>query len=197
MRDRRGSTSLRVLERALLIVGALSAGWYAWTIVETHGHQEEARQALARVIVEQPRAAAVAATPLRAAADSRVLGQIDVPRLRLSAIVVNTDDDDALGFAVGYLPDSPLPWESGNSVFAAHRDGLFRPLRSIRAGDEIALTTRHGSLQYRVRRTLVVGPRDVWVLGAVPHVDLTLVTCFPFSWVGRAPERFIVQAEKK
>jgi sortase A len=82
-------------------------------------------------------------------------------------------------------------------VFAAHRDGLFRPLRSIRAGDEIALTTRHGSLQYRVRRTLVVGPRDVWVLGAVPHVDLTLVTCFPFSWVGRAPERFIVQAEKK
>jgi sortase A len=109
---------------------------------------------------------------------------------------VNTDDDEALSFAVAHLPETPAPWGRGNSVFTAHRDGLFRPLRGIRAGDEIALTTRHGSLRYRVRRTLVVGPHNVWVLGALPDVDLTLITCFPFAWVGHAPERFVVQAER-
>jgi sortase A len=194
MRGRRVSAALRMLEGALLVVGAGSVGWYAWTTVEIHRLQNEARQAFERIAIEPPRQPISELTP--AAADSRVLGQIDIPSIRLSAAVVNTDDDEALGFAVAHLPDTPPPWARGNSVFAAHRDGLFRPLRDIRAGDEIALTTRRGSLQYRVRRTLVVGPHDVWVLGALPHVDLTLITCFPFTWVGHAPERLIVQAEK-
>ena len=183
-----------MLEWALLVVGAGSASWYAWTTFENHRLQNEARQALERIAPEPARQPIGELTP--AAADSRVLGQLDIPSIRLSAVVLNADDDEALGFAVAYLPDTPPPWALGNSVMAAHRDGLFRPLRNIRAGDEIALTTRRGNLQYRVRRTLVVGPRDVWVLGALPHVDLTLITCFPFTWVGHAPERFVVQAEK-
>jgi sortase A len=193
MRRSRTSLSLRVLEWTLLVVGAASGGWYAWTTVEIHRQEREARQALEQIVVPPPADAAVSWTPVT---DSRVLGQIDIPSVRVSAVVLNTDDDDALGFAVGYLPDTPPPWAPGNSVLAAHRDGLFRPLRNIRAGDAIALTTKRGSLQYRVRRTLIVGPHDVWVLGAVPHVDLTLITCFPFTWVGHAPERFVVQAEK-
>jgi sortase A len=194
MRGSRVSTALRMLESALLVVGAGSAGWYAWTTLEIHQLQNEARQALEPMALEPPRHPSSDLTPVTL--DSRVLGQMDIPSIRLSAVVVNADDDESLGFAVAHLSDTPPPWAWGNSVFAAHRDGLFRPLRNLRAGDEIALTTRRGSLQYRVRRTLVVGPRDVWVLGAVPHVDLTLITCFPFTWVGHAPERFIVQAEK-
>jgi sortase A len=194
MRGSRVSTALRMLEWALLVVGAGSASWYAWTTFENHRLQNEARQALERIAPEPPRHPISELTP--PAAGSRVLGQIDIPGIRLSAVVINADDDEALGFAVAYLPDTPPPWASGNSVLAAHRDGLFRPLMNIRTGDEIALTTRRGNLQYRVRRTLVVGPRDVWVLGALPHVDLTLITCFPFTWVGHAPGRFVVQAEK-
>jgi sortase A len=182
-----------MLEWALLVLAAGSVAWYGWTTFQIHRLQNEALQAL-QIVIDPPRHPVSELTP--AAADSRVLGQIDIPSIRLSAVVVNTDDDEALGFAVAYLPDTPPPWAPGNSVFAAHRDGLFRPLRNLRRGDEITLTTRRGSLQYRVGRTLVVEPHDVWVLGALPHVDLTLITCFPFTWVGHAPERFIVQAEK-
>ncbi len=97
---------------------------------------------------------------------------------------------------MGYLPDTPLPWKPGNSAFAAHRDRLFRPLERIRVGDDIRLSTIHGDFQYKVTRSLVVNPKDLWVLDPSPDADLTLITCFPFEYVGRAPKRFIVQARK-
>ncbi len=97
---------------------------------------------------------------------------------------------------MGYLPDTPLPWQPGNSALAAHRDRLFRPLERIRVGDDIWLSTEHGDLQYEVSRTLIVNPNDVWVLNPSPDANLTLITCFPFSYVGHAPKRFIVQAKK-
>jgi sortase A len=106
------------------------------------------------------------------------------------------DADDVLEYAIGYLPDTPPPWRPGNSVLAAHRDGVFRPLQDIRIGDDIRLTTQHGDFLYRVRRTLIVDPGDVWVLDPIPRVSLTLITCYPFVYVGHAPRRFIVQAEK-
>jgi sortase A len=106
------------------------------------------------------------------------------------------DDENVLDASVGYLPDTPLPWTSGNSAFAAHRDRLFRPLKDIRTGDAIRLSTPHGELNYRVLKTMIVKPKDVWVLGPLPSVDLTLITCYPFYYVGSAPNRFVVQAEK-
>lgn len=75
-------------------------------------------------------------------------------------------------------------------------DSFFRPLQEIRIGDDIRLSTSHGEFWYRVRRALVVDPEDVWVLDSLPRVNLTLITCFPFSYVGHAPRRFVVQAEK-
>jgi sortase A len=191
-------TALRALESILVVSGIACVGWYGWTAGAARRHQAEARRTLASIVVAPAGATAPAfrlsaeSTPV----DSRVLGQIDIPSVRLSAAVVDTDDDDALGFAVGYLPDTPPPWRPGNSAFAAHRDGLFRPLKGLRAGDAIGLTTRHGEWQYRVLRTLVVGSGDVWVLDRLPGVDLTLITCFPFNYIGRAPRRFIVQAAK-
>jgi sortase A len=192
----KGTSTLRLLQWVLLAVGAACASWYGWTTLEIHRHQEEARQAIDRFVIEPPPPPNVEPAPELPPEDTRVIGQIDIPSVRLSAVVVDTDDDDALGFAVGYLPDTPPPWQSGNSAFAAHRDGLFRPLQDVRAGDEISLTTRHGQIQYRVIRTLIVRAKDVWVLGPLPQVDLTLITCFPFTYVGHAPKRFIVQAEK-
>ncbi|HUK37220.1 MAG TPA: class D sortase, partial [Vicinamibacterales bacterium] len=125
-----------------------------------------------------------------------VIGQLEIPRLHLSAPVKTGDDDSVLDFSVGYLPDTPLPWMTGNSVLAAHRDRLFRPLEHIRQGDEIDLTTTHGDLRYRVVKTLIVNPKDVWVLDPMPNVNLTLITCYPFYYVGHAPRRFIVQAQR-
>ena len=87
-------------------------------------------------------------------------------------------------------------WLSLNVALAGHRDTFFRPLRKIRRGDEIHLTTSEGTFQYRVASTSVVDPDDVHVLDDVGRPILTLVTCYPFNYVGSAPRRFIVRAEQ-
>ena len=98
--------------------------------------------------------------------------------------------------AVGHLPDTPLPWQDGNTALAGHRDTFFRPLRRIQTGDEIRFATPHGTFRYRVMRHTVVEPDELWVLGASPAAALTLITCYPFDYVGPAPRRFVVHAER-
>ena len=79
---------------------------------------------------------------------------------------------------------------------AGHRDSFFRPLQHIRVGDELRVSTVHGDFRYEVRETMVVGPNDVWVLDPSDRSMLTLIACYPFDYVGRAPRRFIVRAER-
>lgn len=124
-----------------------------------------------------------------------IVGMLDVPRLELSTPVIQGDDDRTLKRAVGHLPDTPLPWEPGNSAIAGHRDGLFRPLKDVKVGDEIRFRTPREEIRYRVSRTAIVMPNDVSVL-APGKSALTLITCYPFHYVGTAPKRFIVHAER-
>jgi len=176
------------VESLLLAIAVACLGWFGWRTFEIRRHQTqltaEVREKLSDV-----------ALPPGPPADG-IIGEIEIPRLKLTAPVKIGDDDEVLDFSVGYLPDTPLPWMPGNSAMAAHRDRLFRPLENIREGDAIRLATRHGDINYRVVKTLIVDPKDVWVLNPQPHVNLTLITCYPFTYVGHAPHRFIVQAEK-
>ena len=189
----------KAVEAVLLVVAVVCLSYYGWRTFEIHREQS----ALSREIQRQDRRDGQdgrdgqdTIIPPGPPADG-VIGELSIPRLKLSAPVKTGDDDSVLDFSVGYLPDTPLPWTPGNSAMAAHRDRLFRPLQDIRTGDEIRLATRYGDLIYRVTKTLVVDPKDVWVLKPLPHVDLTLITCYPFVYVGHAPHRFIVQAEKQ
>ena len=123
---------------------------------------------------------------------------LEIPRLKLSEVVASGDDDKTLKVAIGHLADTPLPWASGNSVLAAHRDTHFRPLRDIRQGDLVRLKTRKGVLEYLVKDTMIVAPDGCVGHGARPEERrLTLVTCYPFNYVGSAPQRFIVRADAK
>jgi len=179
----------RALETILLVVAVVCLSYYGWRRFDIH----RGEATLTREVHEQLTDVVVPPGP---PADG-VIGELSIPRLKLTAPVKTGDDDSVLDFSVGYLPDTPLPWMPGNSAMAAHRDRLFRPLQNIRAGDEIRLATPHGDLSYHVTKTFVVDPKDVWVLQPLPHVDLTLITCYPFVYVGHAPHRFIVQAEKQ
>jgi sortase A len=125
-----------------------------------------------------------------------MLGILEVPRLGLSAPVIEGDDARALRRGAGHLPDTPHPWEPGNSAIAGHRDGLFRPLKGIRVGDEVRVRTLEGELLYRVSDTSIVMPTDLSVLEPTDTQTLTLITCYPFSYIGNAPKRFIVRAER-
>ena len=113
----------------------------------------------------------------------------------MSAIVREGDDAATLRHAVGHIPDTAMPGEQGNAGLAGHRDTFFRGLKSIREGDRITMTTTQGVLEYTVRDTSVVDPDDVSVLRPTGRRTLTLVTCYPFYYIGSAPRRFIVQAE--
>jgi sortase A len=200
MRRDRGSWCFVALEWTLLVVGVACLARYGWLSYQLHRLESENRSAVTRMLTArahaQPSALKPSALEPSALRDPFLIGELDIPRLRLSAAVRIGDDEQALAGAVGYLPDTALPWEEGNSAFAAHRDRLFRPLADIRIGDDILLSTRHGDFQYRVSRTLIVSPGDVWVLGSTPGVDLTLITCYPFVFVGHAPQRFVVRAQK-
>jgi sortase A len=111
--------------------------------------------------------------------------------------MVQGDAANILQHAVGHLAETALPGESGNVVLAAHRDTFFRPLKRIRVGDIITLRTVKGDFEYWVESTAVVSPDAIEVLRPTDGRTLTLITCFPFSFVGPAPNRFIVRARAK
>lgn len=123
-----------------------------------------------------------------------LLGRIEISRLNLSAMVREGVDSRTLSNSVGHVPSTPLPGHSGNFALAAHRDTLFRALKDIRLDDLITFESQNQTYTYRVYHTLIVKPTDVAVLQSDGHESLTLITCYPFYYIGSAPKRFIVQA---
>jgi len=143
------------------------------------------------------RAAPVPVTPTRPRpepANGTTLGRLEIPRLGVSAIVRAGSDARTLRLAIGHIGGTALPGETGNIGLAAHRDTFFRRLGEIRAKDLVRLVTRDGTFTYHVQGTRVVEPRDTWVIGPTTESVLTLITCYPFRYVGSAPQRFIVRA---
>jgi LPXTG-site transpeptidase (sortase) family protein len=124
------------------------------------------------------------------------IGTLEIPRLGLSSVVLEGDEEAALVFGVGHLSDTPLPWHNGNSVLAAHRDTFFKPLEHIKPNDVIRLSTDQGEFEYVVQGARIVEPTAVEVLAPTTTSRLTLITCYPFNYVGPAPKRFVVQAER-
>ena len=175
------------LEWLLLGIAIGCLGTYVYETVEARRFQAERAAEFARAT--QAYAPVVVRT-------GGLVGMLDVPRLKLKTPVIEGDDDSTLKRAVGHLPDTPMPWEGGNSAFAGHRDGLFRPLKDIKVGDEIRFRTSRDEYRYRVTGTAIVTPDDISVLEPRSQPSLTLITCYPFSYVGNAPKRFIIHAER-
>jgi sortase A len=190
---------LRWLERALVAVGVALAVWSALIVAQADFFSTlpaPRRAAIARLPGEEPSNAATRSTvaghaTLRA---GDWVARIEVPRIDLSATVLEGSDDATLSRAAGHIEDTALPGTMGNAGIAAHRDTIFRPVRNVKVGDVMTVTTADGVYDYRVDRTMIVNPEDVYVLDPTDHATLTLVTCYPFTFIGHAPQRFIVRA---
>jgi sortase A len=124
----------------------------------------------------------------------RPLGVLRISAINLEVPVLEGTDDLTLNRAVGHIDGTPAPGETGNVGIAGHRDGFFRALRDIHSGDTIDLFTEKGNSRYVVDEIVIVPPDDVSVLAARSKPALTLVTCYPFYFVGNAPLRYIVRA---
>jgi sortase A len=187
---------LRYLERALMMVGVITLGYCGWAWAESFLYQSFENRELDRILASAP-APSVNGTggvAVRAIAPGSTIGRIEIPRLGVTAIVRAGSDARTLQLAVGHIPGTAYPGEPGNVGLAGHRDTFFRQLRDIRPDDVIEMVTSEGRFTYRVQRTDIVQPSDVWVLEPTTQPSLTLVTCYPFSYIGTAPERFIVRA---
>jgi sortase A len=178
------------LGSALIVGGAAVLGLHWWTVHEAAKAQQRTKEWLARTTaVHRPE-------PARSIHRGDVIGELEIPRLRISVMIFEGDDAGILRLGAGHIPGTALPTGSGNIGIAAHRDTYFRALRVIHANDVIALKTPAGTSRYTVTESRIVRPTDVAVLDRAPGRDLTLVTCYPFFYVGTAPERFIVHARK-
>jgi sortase A len=222
-RSRAGRSGLRALEWTFLLIGLLAVDCFVWVNTSSVLYQayqdwafdqtlrgltpgvggflrDETRwllgggreKAAPIQAVEAPKSGpAVGEQP---PAKRSVIGRLAIPRLKLAVMVREGADEGTLSRAVGHIPGTALPGTVGNVGLAGHRDTFFRALRNIRADDTIELETTEGTYRYSVKSTRIVTPRDVSVLEASGGETLTLVTCYPFYYVGSAPKRFIVYA---
>ena len=183
------------LERAFLLVGVILLGYYGYVSVEARLYQALENRELDAILASAP-VHPESPSPLRKAAPlaGSTLGRIEIPRLGVSAVIRAGTDARTLRLAVGHIGGTALPGEAGNIGLAGHRDTFFRRLRDIEPDDEIRVVTPEGTFSFRVERTTIVEPRDTWVLDPTAGPTLTLVTCYPFTFVGSAPQRFVVRA---
>ena len=179
---------LRWLERGLLVVGASLAIWCAVVLAE-------ARYYGAMPIPPPIPAASSVPAHARVVPPGGWVARLDAPTVQLSATVLEGTADATLLRAAGHIEETAMPGDAGNFGIAGHRDTTFRPVRLLHAGDPLVVTTSEGVYQYRVTGTRIVNPEDVYVLDPTPHPTLTLVTCYPFEFIGHAPKRFILHAD--
>ena len=180
-----------------LLAGSVSLlGYCGFAAADAWSFQSRWRQQFEVQLVSpvRPEATRGPAAPL---VSGDLIGRLEIPRRDLSLIVMEGTSAATLRRAVGHIEGTALPGGKGNVALSGHRDTFFRPLRLIRTGDQIIITTLSGKFSYQVISTRVVEPTEMSVLDSTGKDILTLVTCYPFYFVGSAPERFIVRAERQ
>ena len=193
----------RILAQSFfLLAGLLAVGYVASVYAESFIHQADESRNFERALAQSPQLAPKTVAELSITDPAikprigSIIGKIWIPRLGITAIVDEGINRKTLAVSVGHIPSTALPGQSGNVGIAGHRDTFFRPLRNIQPDDIITLTTLRGAYRYRVVFTKVVSPDNVAVLNPDGTEILTLVTCYPFYYVGSAPDRFIVRAQR-
>ena len=182
-----------MISKLLFFIGIACLLLYSFFIVEAHMQQAKLTSELYRPLPMKA-AAPDSRAPARAPAPRRLnegdlFGRLEIPRLNLSVMVMEGDGAGVLRLGAGHVPGTQM-------CIAAHRDTFFRALKDIHVNDTIRITTPEGTTEYRVVSTKIVPPSDTSVLDAKDDSTLTLVTCYPFYYIGPAPKRFIVQAQK-
>jgi len=195
---------LKWAQRALFACAVLLLGYSGFALADAWIFQKRESRDLDRLLRDQ-RAASEATPQLEfpaslkgapAAATDGLIGRLEIPRLLFSAVVIEGTGKTTLRRAVGHIPGTALPGQPGNVGLTGHRDTFFRPLKDLRIKDEVRFSTLKGDFNYAVESLRVVEPDNVGVLAPSGENVLTLVTCYPFYYVGPAPKRWIARARQ-
>jgi LPXTG-site transpeptidase (sortase) family protein len=176
----------QAIERTFLCIGAAMLMYAGGTLVYGRASQMDASRRFGRDVI--------AATRHPDLAEGDPVGRLEVPRLRISVLVLQGVEDRTLVAGAGHVPGTPSPGSDGNVVIAAHRDTFFRTLERVVPGDRIQIDTATWRHEYIVESTEVVDPNETRVMESRGRRELTLITCYPSYFVGPAPRRFVVHA---
>jgi sortase A len=190
----RAERVVRWSRRVLFLTGTVILAFVAFTLLDAAFYQAYAKRSLESQIAGQKEREI--SPSQQTVKEGQVLGRIDIPRLGVSVAVLQGTRSRTLRLGLGHIDSTPIPGEAGNSGIAGHRDTFFRTLKDIRRQDEIQFVTAAGLYHYEVDWMKVVEPNDSSVLAPSTDSALTLVTCYPFYFVGPAPKRFVVHAHK-
>jgi LPXTG-site transpeptidase (sortase) family protein len=179
----------------LFIAGALAVSYVALTLLRAKLYQKAADSDLNKRVIEQEQHKV--SLPRAVTKEGDLLGRIEIPRLGMTVAILEGTKSSTLRLGVGHIGGTALPGDPGNIGIAGHRDTYFRSLKDIRASDEIRIQTATGLSRYEVDWVRIVAPNDIGVLAPSAESAITLVTCYPFHYIGAAPERFIVHARKE
>jgi len=190
------------LERALWTAGCWALGYYVFASIDASLTQRQLAQSFeeSRTHVSVPAQATlnISTADLQKAptqSGSRLVGRLEIPNLNLSSVILEGVGSQTLRVGLGHVPGTSMPGQPGNVVIAGHRDTFFRPLQKIKIGDEVFVDTTARTYCYQVRSFEIVDPHNVNALRFHDRNELTLITCYPFSYIGPAPKRFVVHAE--
>jgi LPXTG-site transpeptidase (sortase) family protein len=191
----------RFFSSVLFFLSGAAIGIWGWSMWRQSAVQKQDEAAFNREVAApaSPRTPPVAPAPAKfTAREARrgagVVARLSIPRIQLRAMVREGDDDDTLDVALGHIPGTALPGQKGNVGVAGHRDRLFRRLAELARDDRIELQTPVATYTYKVDQMAIVSPQAVSVLAPGHGSELTLVTCYPFNYIGSAPKRYIVTA---
>jgi sortase A len=204
-RRKRLRSSVKVTELALWAIAICSLGYCGYRYGSAAEHQFRQR---ARLNAAQRRGlgggdgtqaslASLTTADKDSFARNGLLGAIEIPRLNISSVVEEGVGDSTLWEAVGHIPGTAMPGHKGNSALAAHRDTYFRGLGDVQVGDEIVFHSPDSNFRYRVESTKIVDGSATDALPDSATPTLSLITCYPFHYIGAAPQRFIVTAREE
>jgi len=189
---------IATLSAGALILGLLCVGWALLNIRE-----DEVSVATitykATVATEAP-APAVEVPPAEPVYPSNPktgarMGVLSIPALELSLPIIQGTRDSDLRKGVGHFVNSVLPGQSDNCVLSGHRDTVFTKLGKMKVGDLLVTETVAGTFTYKIRRIRIVHKDDRTVIVPADHAVLTVTTCYPFRYVGSAPDRYVLSAD--
>jgi sortase A len=190
------------LERALWIAGCCALGYYVVACIDASLTQRQLVRSFekSRTHVDVKAQGTLSRSTAEldegsARLGRRLVARLEIPKLGVSSIILEGVESQTLRVGLGHVRGTSLPGQPGNVVIAGHRDTFFRPLRKIEVCDEVSVATSARTYYYQVLSFEIVDPRNVNALRSHNKNELTLITCYPFSYIGPAPKRFVVHAE--
>jgi sortase A len=197
---KRSQVWLRWLGRTLMSAGLICLAYVGLVSVQARLYDTNAKQYVSRPPSQDQNRGSSPQPELRPPAsaliEGQILGHLKISRLGVSAAVLQGTTSRTLRHGIGHIQGTAFPGTAGNSAIAGHRDTFFRALKDVHEGDEIELKTATVSTRYLVDWAKVVPPEDDSVLDSTRESALTLVTCYPFYFIGGAPQRFVVRAHR-